>query len=69
MSEQTSEQISEQTISHVAPMLLWGYSCGNNDLIEHDFDHLSNCGDCQSLVCQFIDVLEEIAAKHKKKVA
>ena len=64
-----SQHTSEPVITHVAPMLLWGYTCGTADLIEGDFDHLSNCGDCQSLVCQFIDVLEEIAEKHKKKVA
>ena len=61
--------MSEEMGSHVAPMLLWGYTCGTTDLIERDFDHLSTCSDCQMLVCQLMDVLEDIAATHKKKVA
>jgi hypothetical protein len=61
--------MGEESVNHVPPMLLWGYTCGSAELIEDHFDHLSSCGDCQGLVCQFIDVLEEIAAKHKKKVA
>jgi hypothetical protein len=61
--------MTEESATHVPPMILWGYSCGSGDLIDVHFDHLSNCCECQTLVCQFIDVLEEIAAKHRRDVA
>jgi len=61
--------MSGETTPHVAPMLLWGYTCGTIDLVDEDFDHLSTCADCQMLVCQLMDVLEEIAIRHNRGVA
>ena len=65
----SNSDMSEETLPHVPPMLLWGYTCGHTDLIGDQFEHLSNCAACQSLVCQIMEVLEEIAATHRKKVA
>lgn len=54
---------------HVPALVLWAYTCGNGDLVDDHFDHLSNCSECQTLVCEFIDVLEDIAATHSRPAA
>lgn len=54
---------------HVPTMLLWGYTCGAANLTDDHFEHLLFCLDCQTMVNQFIDVLDEIAAAHRKNVA
>ena len=54
--------------THVPAMVLWSYTCGSLELIDEHFSHLSNCSECQSLVCEFIDVLDEIAATHRRGV-
>ena len=45
---------------HVSAIELWGYTSGTVDLNDEDFDHLLVCVECQSLVNQFIEVLDQI---------
>jgi hypothetical protein len=45
---------------HVAINDLWCYTCGTVNLPEEEFEHLLICLECQSLVSQFIDVLEKL---------
>lgn len=50
-------------------MQLWSYTCGACNLGDEHFEHLLFCLECQSLVSQFIDTLDEIAANYRYKVA
>jgi hypothetical protein len=43
---------------HVPAIELWGYTSGTANLTEDHFEHLLLCVECQSLVDQFIDVLD-----------
>jgi hypothetical protein len=45
---------------HVSAIELWGYTSGTVNLKDEDFDHLLVCVECQSLVNQFIEVLDQI---------
>ena len=45
---------------HVSAIQLWGYTSGTVNLSEDDFEHLLFCVECQSLVNQFIDVLDQL---------
>jgi len=45
---------------HVSAIQLWGYTSGTVNLSEVDFEHLLFCIECQSLVNQFIDVLDQL---------
>jgi hypothetical protein len=54
---------------HVAVMELWRYTSGTVNLPEADFEHLLHCIECQSLVTQFIDVLEQLARAHPSQAA
>jgi hypothetical protein len=46
--------------SHVPALELWNYASGTGTLTEDNFVHLVRCIECQSLVNQFIDVLDEL---------
>jgi hypothetical protein len=43
---------------HVPVMELWCYTSGTVNLTERDFEHLLFCTDCQTLMDQFMDVLD-----------
>jgi hypothetical protein len=45
---------------HVPAIELWGYTSGTVNLKDDDFEHLLFCVDCQELVNQFIDVLDQL---------
>ena len=45
---------------HVPAMELWGYTTGTANLPDAHFAHLLFCLECQCLVNQFIEVLDEI---------
>ena len=49
-----------QEKQHVPVIELWGYTSGTANLKEDDFEHLLFCVECQSLVHEFIDVLDAI---------
>lgn len=50
----------EEAKSHVPAMELWGYTSGTVNLSDDRFAHLLFCLECQCLVNQFIEVLDEI---------
>ena len=41
-------------------MELWGYTNGTVNLTDDDFEHLLFCIECQTLVSEFIDVLDRL---------
>lgn len=54
---------------HVAPIELWGYTSGTANLTDEDFEHLLFCVECQSLVNQFIDVLDQLPSSKPSPAA
>jgi hypothetical protein len=57
------------TKPHVEVIDLWRYTCGTVNLPEDEFEHLLICIECQSLVSQFIDVLEQLPRSHSSPAA
>jgi hypothetical protein len=45
---------------HVSAIELWGYTSGAVNLADADFEHLLFCIECQTLVNEFLDVLEHL---------
>lgn len=45
---------------HVSAIELWGYTSGTVNLRDEDFEHLLFCVECQELVNQFIEVLDQL---------
>ncbi len=43
---------------HVAAIQLWGYTSGTGNLTDDDFEHLLFCIECQTLLREFVEVLE-----------
>jgi hypothetical protein len=54
---------------HVSPIELWGYTSGTSNLTDVDFQHLLFCTQCQSLVDQFMDALEDLPPTHPSQAA
>jgi hypothetical protein len=54
---------------HVAAAALWGYTNGTVNLNDNDFEHLLVCIDCQSLVSQFIEVLDHLPNQNPSQAA
>jgi hypothetical protein len=55
--------------SHVAVMELWCYTSGTVNLTERDFEHLLFCAECQTLVDQFMDVLDGLPPVNPSQAA
>ena len=53
-----SNYCMDEEKTHVPAMELWGYTSGTANLTDDHFEHLLFCLECQSLVNQFIDVLD-----------
>jgi hypothetical protein len=60
--------MEEQTV-HVPVMQLWCYTNGTANLAENDFEHLLLCVACQSLLDEFIDILDKLPSTDRKQVA
>ena len=54
---------------HIPPTELWGYTSGTAILADDYFEHLLFCIECQSLVNQFIDVLDGLPPMNPNKAA
>ena len=50
-------------------MVLWGYTSGVRNLADEHFQHLLFCVECQTLVDEFIDVLDEIPSSKGPEAA
>jgi hypothetical protein len=50
--------------THVSAMQLWSYSSGTANLTDTDFEHLLFCQECQSLLDEFITVLDQLPSVH-----
>lgn len=47
-------------ILHVPAIQLWGYTSGTANLTDEHFEHLLFCVECQFLVNQFIDAIDQL---------
>jgi len=54
---------------HVPPIDLWGYTSGTVNLTDSDFEHLLFCIECQSLVSQFVEVLNQLPPVNPSQAA
>ena len=54
---------------HIPAMVLWGYTSGVRNLADEHFQHLLFCAECQTLVDEFIDVLDEIPSSKGPEAA
>jgi hypothetical protein len=45
---------------HVPAMQLWCYTSGTANLNDTDFEHLLFCPACQSLLDEFINILDQL---------
>ena len=54
---------------HVAAMQLWCYSSGTANLTDADFEHLLFCPQCQSLLDEFITILDQLPSVNPNQAA
>ena len=54
---------------HIPAMDLWGYTNGTANLTDGHFEHLLLCIECQSLVNQFVDVLDGLPPVNPSQAA
>ena len=54
---------------HVPAIELWGYTNGTVNLTDDDFEHLLFCMECQSLINQFVDVLDHLPRAGARRAA
>jgi len=55
--------------AHVPALELWGYTSGTANLTDDHFEHLLFCIECQALVNQFVDVLDELPPVNPSQAA
>jgi hypothetical protein len=54
---------------HVPAMQLWSYSSGTANLNDNDFEHLLFCPECQSLLNEFIAIVDELPSVNPNQAA
>jgi hypothetical protein len=54
---------------HVPAMQLWWYSSGTANLTDDDFEHLLFCVECQSLLDEFLAVLDQLPSVNPNQAA
>ena len=54
---------------HVPVMQLWCYTSGTANLDDNDFEHLLFCIDCQTLLDEFIDILDQLPSNTGRQAA
>jgi hypothetical protein len=54
---------------HVSAMQLWSYSSGMTNLTDNDFEHLLFCVECQTLLDEFITILDQLPSVNPDQAA
>jgi hypothetical protein len=54
---------------HVPAMQLWSYTSGTANLNDNDFEHLLFCHECQSLLDEFITILDQLPSVYPNPAA
>ena len=55
--------------THVPVMELWSYTSGTANLTDNNFEHLLFCVECQSLLDEFIDILDKLPSASRQTAA
>ena len=55
--------------AHVPVMELWSYTSGTANLTDNNFEHLLFCAECQSLLDEFIDILDKLRSASRQTAA
>jgi len=55
--------------AHVHVMELWSYTSGTANLTDNNFEHLLFCAECQSLLDEFIDILDKLPSASRQTAA
>jgi len=55
--------------AHVPVMELWSYTSGTANLTDNNFEHLLFCAECQSLLDEFIDILDKLPSASRQTAA
>jgi hypothetical protein len=50
-----------QLTTHVSPSKLWQCACGAVDLATADYEHVFGCPDCEQLINEIAEALNDIA--------
>jgi hypothetical protein len=50
-----------QLTTHVSPSKLWQCACGAVDLAWPDYEHVFGCPDCEKLITEIAEALDDIA--------
>ena len=51
----------EEHTSHVSPSKLWLCACGAIELPWKDYEHIFACPDCEKLITEIAEALDDIA--------
>ncbi len=55
--------------AHVPVMELWSYGSGTANLTDNNFEHLLFCVECQSLLDEFIEILDKLPSAYRQQAA
>jgi hypothetical protein len=55
--------------AHVPVMELWSYGNGTANLTDNNFEHLLCCVECQSLLDEFIEILDKLPSAYRQQAA
>ena len=55
--------------AHVPVMELWSYTSGTANLTDDAFAHLLFCLECQSLLNEFIEILDKLPSAYRQQAA
>jgi hypothetical protein len=53
----------EEQTTHVSPSKLWQCACGAMDLAWTDYEHVFGCPDCEKLITEIAEALDDIASQ------
>lgn len=59
----------EEENGHVPVTELWSYTSGTANLTDSNFAHLLFCVECQSLLDQFIEILDKLPSAYPNQAA
>jgi hypothetical protein len=55
--------------AHVPVIELWSYTSGTANLTDNAFEHLLFCVECQSLLDEFIEIVDKLPSAYRKQAA
>lgn len=59
---------SKQNVSHVSPAALWTYGCRAHPLSDVELEHVMSCVECDRLLDEIEDALDEIADRFEQTI-